>query len=191
MGTRPAFLYFSFLFLPVCVSHCWNSVMTVSKNHTRQAGKRAIVVGCAFFCVGRTGPTPSWLPTHPLPFSTCAECQTRSVEGVGRTESTPLMSSSPPGPHTGSYSLLQRSGPASSKRSDRQSKAGPALGQSWHLVIQSPEVSQQCLVPRVLQRSALLCCLWVSLSVCLCTGMCTGRSWSENSACLVYRLQLV
>ncbi|CAK6964950.1 Ras-related protein Rab-28%2C partial [Scomber scombrus] len=69
------------------------------------------------------------------------ECQTRSVEGVGRTESTPVMSSSPPGHHTGSYSLLEHSGPASSKRSDRQSKAGPALGQSWHPVIQSPETA--------------------------------------------------
>ncbi|KAG8003863.1 Ras-related protein Rab-28, partial [Nibea albiflora] len=66
-----------------------------------------------------------------------AQCQTHSVEGVGRTESTPLMSSSPPGPHTGSYSLLQHTGPASSKRSDRQEEAGPTLGQSWHSVIQS------------------------------------------------------
>lgn len=132
------------------------------------------------------GPIPSWLPTHPLPFSTCAECQTHSVEGAGRTESTPLMSSSTPGPHTGSYSLLQHVTPASSKRSDRQSKAGPRLGQSWHLVIQSPEVSQQCFVPRVLQRIALLCCLWVSQSECVSIYIyrrkCVGRLWSDSSA---------
>ena len=80
------------------------------------------------------------------------------------------MSSSPPGPHTGSYSLLQHTGPASSKRSDRRGEAGPALGQSWHPVIQSPEVSQQSSVPRVLERIVVLCCLVLSVAVpkCVC-----------------------
>lgn len=53
VGASPALLNFSFLFLPVCFSHCWNCAMTVSKNHTRQAGKRAIVVGSAFFLCGQ------------------------------------------------------------------------------------------------------------------------------------------
>lgn len=56
-------------------------------------------------------------------------------------------------------------------------KAVPTPGQNWHLVIQSPEVSQHRLVPRVFQRTALFCCLWafiVCVHVCVCVhkGVC-------------------
>ena len=141
--------------------------MTVWETHTRQAGKRAIVVGCAFFffflCVwAERGPTPSWLPTHPLPFSTCAECQTHSVEAEGRTESTPLMSSSPPLVPTLApilcYSTLGQPAARGVTGEGRRGEAGPTLGQ---------DRSQNRSVPRVPQKISLFCCLWVSLSVCV------------------------
>lgn len=74
--------------LRICVSHCSDSVMTVSKTHTWGAGKKAIVVGWAasFLCGPNAANTLVWLPTHSLPFSTCAECQTRSIEGVALSQ---------------------------------------------------------------------------------------------------------
>lgn len=137
-------------------------------------------------CVGRTEPTPSWLPTHPLPFSTCAECQTHSVEGAGRTESTPMMSSSPPGPHTGSYSLsrVHRARRQQEEWQAKQGRActGPGLASSYWEPRGEPAVLSS-------QGTSDVCSPLLSVGVPKYER--AGRLWSEKSACLIYRRQLV
>lgn len=88
------------------------------------------VCGLCCFVWAERGPVPSWLPTHPLPFSTCTECQTHNQQS-GLSQWL-WWAPAPLAPNTGSHSLFRLVRPNSDEKSDRQKQAAPTVGQSWH-----------------------------------------------------------
>lgn len=109
------------------------------------------VRGLCCFVWAERRPVPSWLATHPLPFSTCRVARPTTLrEPAVRPESTTLMSSSTPAPHTGSHSLFSACWPCQ-RQKEWQAKPGCAYG-GPALALRTSTVA-----PRVFHRTARPC----------------------------------
>lgn len=162
--------------------------MTVSKNHTRQAGKRAIVVGCAFFCVGRTGAN-TLVITH-SPSSVFHLCRVPDPQRWGSRQDWVNWSDELQYPWSPHWLLF--SGPvryASQQQEEWQARQGRAYS---GLELAS-SYSEPWGEPAVLSSQGPFddCSTLLSLGVPKCVfvyiyiyiGRCVVRLWSESSAC--------